>query len=778
MNVTIDNRQIQVKEGLTVLDAAAEQGIYIPHLCSHRELTPYGGCRLCIIEIEGRRGYPTACTATVEEGMVVRTESQTLQEMRRGLIQLILSEHPSGCLVCGDIDGCSQYQGTIRKVGVTTGCRWCPRDEDCELQKVVKHLEIGELTFPVLYRGMELEKFDPFFDRDYNLCIYCGRCVRICQEFRRSSVLALRERGKLSTIGTSFDDTHVKADCEFCGACVSVCPTGAMSERTRKWWGVPDHLQEGFCPLCSMACDLQILPKQCKIVGTLPPGDPHYSGGELCVKGRFCLSVLVNRSQRVMEPECRYPEGVAIETWDEILSRVPEKLAHLEKDKAVVLLSPNLTIEEMGSAKLFAEKVLNTSLVTSSALTANMVRYLTLSEKIALPSEIEMADGIVSFWMNGNYNYAPVTLAIKRAVEKGAGYIQTGWLKDTTSRFAAQRVLPIPGREAELLDEVCAFLEHGNCRSEDGKAIGELLKSRKDSAIVVGPSLLCLTSATAILAGLKRIMELSGAKVLILAPSDNLAGLLSLEGVKVLEEVEPLIRDGKIDVLYGVGDMPFESRPPVKCIACQSSFVPSEALQVDYLLPAALWGETGGTIRTLDGREKSCGAPVIPQGMALPHREIFARIANALGRQDSLFGDDGAARALTGKSRLKPPHASAPAPAPATEAPAEGVSVDSDFPAYLVVEKNPHRYSGICLSDAVEGFREIVPEDTILLNPVDAAKLAVSDGDRIVVSSRDRSSSYPVMTRKIIPTGYASLVTSKPAFARNPCPVAIRRENV
>jgi predicted molibdopterin-dependent oxidoreductase YjgC len=772
MNVTIDNKKITVQEGMTVLDAAAGQGIYIPHLCSHPELTPYGGCRLCVIEIEGRRGYPTACTAAVEEGMVVRTQTQTLQEMRRQLIQLILSEHPSGCLVCGEVDGCGQYQETIRKAGVSTGCRWCSRDQDCELQKVVKHLDIKDLNFPVLYRGMELEKYDPFFDRDYNLCIYCGRCVRICHEFRKSSVLALKQRGKLSTIGTAFDEGHVQAECEFCGACISVCPTGAMAERSKKWWGVADSYQQSYCPLCGLNCEIQSLSKRCKIVGTLPPGEPHYSGGELCVKGRFCLPELVNRTHRIQEPEFRYPEGVAVESWEEVMEKIPEKLGATPKDRTALFLSPYLTNEELGAARLFAGEVLNTSIITSTVLSDGLVRLLTLAEKPCALSDIDGAQGIATFWMNGNYNYAPVTLAIKRAAEKGAPYVQVGWLRDTTSRFAAHRIMPAAGMEAEFLAEVQAFLEHGKASSEEARALGEMLKS--NSIIIIGPSLLSLSAAPEILEGLRKIIIHCKAKVMVLSPYGNLLSLLSLPEIRTREEVDSLIREGKIDVIYAVGDLPFTERPPVKVLVHQGSFVPPEELLADIVFPAALWGEEGGTYRGLDGRDRHFKHSALPPGMSLSHLEIFAHCAKALGKKDSLFTDEEARKALPHQIAARAP---SPGKAPAVK---EAPGADKDLPFRLLQEHNPHRYNGVSLSRSIEGFGEIMPEDTLMLHPIDARNCGLKAGDCASVISSDHRSSYPVMIRKIVPAGHAYLVTSRGAFdfARNPCKVDIRREHV
>ncbi|MCK4313018.1 MAG: (2Fe-2S)-binding protein, partial [Candidatus Cloacimonetes bacterium] len=262
MKITIDNKTVEAKKGKMILDVTQENDIYIPHLCFHPELSPYGGCRLCIVEVDGMKGYPTACTTQVEEGMTIRTNTKILQEMRTEILQLILSEHPSACLICDEAEECSDFQGTIRKVGFTTGCRWCPKDNDCELQEVVENLKIDEIEFPVYYRDFPVEKNDPFFDRDYNLCIYCGRCVRICQEHRKSSVISLNKRGRYSTIGPAFNQSHLEANCEFCGACVSVCPTGALSEKTRKWSGVPEKYHSSICPLCGLNCDIQVLTKE------------------------------------------------------------------------------------------------------------------------------------------------------------------------------------------------------------------------------------------------------------------------------------------------------------------------------------------------------------------------------------------------------------------------------------------------------------------------------------------------------------------------------------
>ncbi|MEJ2721911.1 MAG: 2Fe-2S iron-sulfur cluster-binding protein, partial [bacterium] len=175
LTVTIDGVRVETNAGQTILDTARRHGIYIPTLCAHKDLTPFGACRMCVVEVKGMRGYPAACTTPVTEGMEIQTKSPAIEAARLDILKLILSEHPSSCLICDERVECRAQMGTIRKAGVTTGCRYCPSDGQCELQTVVERLGVDELDFPVTYRGLEVKKSNPFIERDYNLCILCGR---------------------------------------------------------------------------------------------------------------------------------------------------------------------------------------------------------------------------------------------------------------------------------------------------------------------------------------------------------------------------------------------------------------------------------------------------------------------------------------------------------------------------------------------------------------------------------------------------------------------------
>ena len=166
ITLTIDGQSVTIPSGATILEAAQQASLDIPHLCAYPNLKPFGSCRLCVVQVDGLRGFPTACTTPVTEGMVVHTQTPDVQQLRRDVLQLLLSEHPSSCLFCEESLDCRAAMITTRKGDVVTGCRSCPKDGQCELQDVVRQIGIEAVDLPIHYRNLPVEKYDPFSRHD------------------------------------------------------------------------------------------------------------------------------------------------------------------------------------------------------------------------------------------------------------------------------------------------------------------------------------------------------------------------------------------------------------------------------------------------------------------------------------------------------------------------------------------------------------------------------------------------------------------------------------
>ncbi|OGW22934.1 MAG: NADH dehydrogenase [Nitrospirae bacterium GWB2_47_37] len=277
LKITIDGKTIEVPENATVLDAAKTAGIAVPTLCHHPKLTPFGGCRLCIVEIKGIPRPVTSCTTPVSDGMEVTTSTEQLENLRKTVLELILSDHPNDCMVC-------------EKAG------------DCTLQELAYSYGIRENRFAGERRIYEKKDGNPFLERDMEKCILCGRCVKICDEVQGVGAIDFTYRGFKSKICPPYEKD---LDCEFCGQCVAVCPTGAL---TGKQWALKGRQRgvrevDTVCSYCGTGCNITLHVKD-NTVTRVTSKEDTWNEGWLCIKGRFGYT-FINSPDRLTKPLIR-----------------------------------------------------------------------------------------------------------------------------------------------------------------------------------------------------------------------------------------------------------------------------------------------------------------------------------------------------------------------------------------------------------------------------------------------------------------------------------------
>jgi formate dehydrogenase alpha subunit len=365
VTVTIDGRTVTAAAGTTVLEAALANDIYIPSLCYHPDLLPYGGCRMCIVEIEGMRGLPTSCTTAVAEGMKVTTDSENLAAVRRTTLELILSQHPCECLVCHRRERCGPDDVCLRQVAVTDRCVTCPSNEICELQQVVDYIGVENLNVdnrPRLPRDVDTS--NPFFDLDRNRCILCARCVRACTEVTGVQAIDLANRGFEMKVATFKDDKLIDSICRSCGECVVRCPVGAL---TPKETARPEREVPTTCTYCGVGCSMYLGVRDNKIISVRGDREGPANHGRLCVKGRFGIAEFVNHEDRLKKPLIRKKGELVEVSWDEALEYVAAHLKKYSGDEVAVISSAKATNEDNYVMQKLARGVLGTNNVDHCA---------------------------------------------------------------------------------------------------------------------------------------------------------------------------------------------------------------------------------------------------------------------------------------------------------------------------------------------------------------------------------------------------------------------------
>jgi formate dehydrogenase major subunit len=410
VSLEIDGHRVTVPAGTSILRAAGEAGVGIPKLCSTDRLEAFGSCRLCLVEIEGVAGTPSSCTTPVAEGMVVSTQSERLARLRRGVMELYISDHPLDCLTCA-------------------------ANGDCELQDMAGVVGLREVRYGdgVGHLDAEKDESNPYFTFDPSKCIVCSRCVRACDEIQGTLALTIDGRGFESHVAVSTDD-FFDSECVSCGACVQACPTATLMEKSVIEHGVPDRTVLTTCAYCGVGCSFKAEIKGDQVVRMVPYKDGMANHGHSCVKGRFAWGYATH-ADRVLEPMIRekITDPWRTVTWDEAIDYAAERLLALQEEhgrKAVGgITSSRCTNEEVWLVQKLVRAVFGNNNVDTCARVCHSPTGYGLKQTYGTSAgtqnfdSVEQADVILIIGSNPTDAHPVFASQMKRRLRQGARLI-------------------------------------------------------------------------------------------------------------------------------------------------------------------------------------------------------------------------------------------------------------------------------------------------------------------------------------------------------------------
>jgi formate dehydrogenase major subunit len=412
VTLTIDGRELTVPAGISLLRAAALADLKIPKLCATDQLEAFGSCRLCLVQVEGMKGYPASCTTPVAHGMKVSTQTPKLAQLRRGVMELYISDHPLDCLTC-------------------------PANGHCELQDMAGAVGLREVRYG--YAGANhldapQDESNPYFTFDASKCIVCSRCVRACDEQQGTFALTIQSRGFESTVAASQDESFLASECVSCGACVQACPTATLTEKSLIEHGQAEHSVVTTCAYCGVGCSFRAEMRGEQVIRMVPNADGHANHGHSCVKGRFAIGYATH-ADRITKPMIRKSihEAWREVSWEEAIEYAASEFRRIQgqygRDSVGGITSSRCTNEETYLVqKLVRAAFGNNNVDTCARVCHSPTGYglkQTLGESAGTQNfdSVMKADVIVVIGANPTDGHPVFASQMKRRLREGAKLI-------------------------------------------------------------------------------------------------------------------------------------------------------------------------------------------------------------------------------------------------------------------------------------------------------------------------------------------------------------------